>query len=67
MSPALRNHYDPIHFMNRLAKGIQFLAMVVTGVGLIYGIVRNDERMEFTYLGIGIVIFLVGYLLDRKG
>ncbi len=53
--------------MNKFAKGIQFLGMVVTGVGLIFGIARNDERMEFTYLGIGIGIFIVGYFLDRRG
>ncbi|MEP7217985.1 MAG: hypothetical protein ABI876_03665 [Bacteroidota bacterium] len=50
----------------KLAKVIQFGAMVVTGVGLIYGIVQNDERMEFTYLGIGLVIFFLGYVLDRR-
>ena len=40
--------------------------MAVTGIGLIYGIVQNDMAAEFLYLGIGVVIFLAGYVLDRR-
>jgi hypothetical protein len=41
--------------------------MVTTGVGLIYGIAENDMSNEFLFLGCGIVIFIIGYLLDRRG
>jgi len=52
--------------MSKLSKGIQFLGIIVTGVGLIYGIVQNDMRNEFLYLGCGVLIFLIGYLIDRR-
>jgi hypothetical protein len=52
--------------LNKGAKAIQFLGIIVTGVGLIYGIVQNDMRAEFLYLGIGIVIFFAGFVLDRR-
>jgi len=52
--------------MNRFAKVVQFIGIVVTGVGLIYGIAQNDMRQEFTYLGIGLVIFLLGFILERR-
>ena len=52
--------------MNKGAKLIQFLGIIITGVGLIYGIVQNDMSAEFLYLGIGIVIFLAGFVLERR-
>ena len=53
--------------MTKLSKGIQFTGMVVTGVGLIYGIAQNDLSNEFFFLGCGVLIFMIGYLLDRRG
>ncbi len=50
----------------KAAKIIQFLGITVTGVGLIYGIVQNDMGAEFLYLGIGVLIFLAGYVLERR-
>jgi hypothetical protein len=50
----------------KLFKVVQFVGIVVTGIGLIYGIVQNDMRMEFFYLGSGLVIFLLGYILERR-
>ena len=52
--------------MNRAAKLIQFLGIVITGVGLIYGVAQNDMSAEFLYLGIGIVIFLVGAVMEKR-
>lgn len=52
--------------MNKIAKIIQFVGMAITGVGLFYGILQNDMRQEFTYLGLGIVVFLIGYVLERR-
>lgn len=52
--------------MQKLAKPIQFLGIVITGIGLIYGIAQNDMRMEFMYLGTGLVIFLLGFILERR-
>lgn len=52
--------------MFRLGRILQFIGMVLTGIGLIYGIAENDMRMEFLYLGSGIVIFGIGYLIDRR-
>jgi hypothetical protein len=52
--------------MPRVSKIVQFLGIIVTGIGLIYGIVQNDMRLEFLYLGSGIVIFAIGYLLEQR-
>jgi hypothetical protein len=52
--------------MSKLAKAIQFVGMVVTGVGLIYGVAQNDLSNEFFFLGCGVLIFMIGRLLDRK-
>jgi hypothetical protein len=41
--------------------------MVVTGIGLIVGVAENDMGAEFTYLGSGIVIFAIGYVMQSKG
>ena len=52
--------------MSRLPKIVQFLGIVITGIGLIYGIVQNDMRAEFMYLGSGIVVFVIGYFLEGR-
>jgi hypothetical protein len=52
--------------VNRAAKLIQFLGIVITGIGLIYGIAQNDMGAEFLYLGIGIVIFFTGAILEKR-
>ena len=52
--------------MDKVAKGIQFFGMVITGIGLIYGIAQNDMRLEFMYLGSGLVVFLLGFILERR-
>jgi hypothetical protein len=52
--------------VTRIPKIVQFLGIVITGIGLIYGINENDMRLEFMYLGSGIVVFAIGYFLERR-
>ncbi len=52
--------------MTRYAKFIQLLGIVLTGIGLIYGIMENDMRMEFMFLGTGLAVFGVGFLMERR-
>lgn len=52
--------------MNKVAKAIQFIGIAVTGIGLIYGLAQNNMRMEFTYLGAGLLVFLIGFMLERR-
>ena len=55
------------HTVGRLPRIVQLLGMAVTGIGLIVGVAENDMRAEFMYLGSGIVIFAIGYLLQSRG
>ncbi len=52
--------------MPRIAKVVQFAGIVITGVGLIYGVAENDMSAEFLYLGLGISMFVIGYFLERR-
>ncbi len=52
--------------MKHIPKIVQFLGIVLTGVGLIYGIAENDMRLEFMYLGSGIIIFALGVFMERR-
>lgn len=52
--------------MQKIPKLIQFIGMGITGVGLFYGILENDMQYEFMYLGTGIVVFMVGFFLERR-
>jgi hypothetical protein len=52
--------------MSRLPKLVQFLGIVITGIGLIYGIAQNDMQAEFMYLGSGVVVFIIGYVLEGR-
>ncbi|QQS66071.1 MAG: hypothetical protein IPP08_09890 [Chlorobiota bacterium] len=49
-----------------MPKLIQFIGMGITGVGLLYGIIENDMKYEFMYLGTGIVIFLIGFIIEKR-
>ena len=53
--------------MRSAAKLLQLAGIIITGTGLIYGIAENDMSKEFMFLGAGIVVFLIGVLLDRRG
>jgi hypothetical protein len=53
--------------VGRLARIVQLLGMAITGIGLIVGVAENDMRAEFMYLGSGIVIFAIGYLMQSRG
>lgn len=49
-----------------LAKTLQALGMVELLVALYCGIFLKDMGREFTFLALGIVFFLLGWLLERR-
>jgi hypothetical protein len=49
-----------------LGKFLELNGLVLLGFGLLWGVVREDMKGELALLGIGVVIFLAGYLLERK-
>jgi hypothetical protein len=49
-----------------LGKFLELNGLVLLGFGLIWGVVREDMKGELTLLGVGVAIFLAGYLLERK-
>lgn len=52
--------------MQRFARVLQFAGIVVAGIGLFYGIAQNDMRMEFSFLGAGILLFVAGVFLGGR-
>jgi hypothetical protein len=46
------------------AKSLQAAAMAVTALALYVGVTESSLTKEMTMLGIGVVIFLVGKLIE---
>jgi hypothetical protein len=49
-----------------LGKFLELNGMVILGLGLFWGLARDDVRKEIALLGGGVAIFLIGYLIERK-
>jgi hypothetical protein len=49
-----------------LGKFLELNGLVLLGFGLLWGVVREDMKGEMNLLGVGVGLFLVGYLLERK-
>ena len=49
-----------------LGKFLELNGLIVLGLGLVWGVMRQDMRGELTLLGIGVAVFLAGYFLERK-
>ena len=43
-----------------------FKCILLIIIGLLYGIIENDMKYEFMYLGTGIVIFLIGFIIEKR-
>ncbi len=51
-----------------LAKGLELLGLAIVGAGLFYGLAHEAGlKVELSLLGIGGLVFGVGYLLEGKG
>ena len=48
------------------AKALQAAAMAVTGLALFVGLRENSMTKELTMLGIGVLLFLAGRLIEQK-
>jgi hypothetical protein len=49
-----------------LGKFLELNGLVLLGFGLVWGVVREDMKGELNLLAVGVGLFLVGYLLERK-
>lgn len=49
-----------------LGKFLELNGLVLLAFGLVWGLHRGDVRGEIAMLGIGVALFLVGYLLEQK-
>jgi hypothetical protein len=49
-----------------LGKFLEINGLLVLGVGLIGGIFGGDLAGEMKLLGLGAVVFVAGYVLERK-
>ena len=50
-----------------LAQLLQLAGMVVVGAGLVQGLATGDVKRELLLLGIGVVLFVAGWLLAKRG
>jgi hypothetical protein len=48
-----------------LARGIQFLGLVVAGSALFVGLLGHNVRLELLLLGIGAGVFFAGWGLQK--
>lgn len=51
-----------------LAKGLQFIALIVVAQALVVGLVMEQEvalRHQYEFFIVGVVVFLVGYGWER--
>lgn len=52
--------------MYAAGRALQFLGLVVTGIGLFQGVAGGDVRRELVLLALGAAIFFTGWLLQRR-
>ena len=53
--------------MYTAARALQFLGLVVTGLGFFAGVIGGNVRGELTLLGIGAAVFFGGRALETRG
>ena len=54
--------------MGKFGKFLEFLGMVLLPLGLLYGLLEENIRLEVTLLAVGAGVFLLGrYLENRTG
>ena len=51
--------------MPSAARFLQLAGLVVTGVGFFDGVFTGNARRELVFLGIGVLLFFAGRVLDR--
>ena len=51
--------------MMRASRLLQFAGIVVVGVGLIYGVAKNDMTSELIFVVIGVALFAMGRMAAR--
>jgi glucose uptake protein GlcU len=49
-----------------LSRILQFIGIVLVGVGLIYGVAQNDMANEMLFAIIGLVVFVVGRSINGR-
>ena len=49
-----------------LGRLFQLIGLIVLPIGLSYGLLRDNIRVEVQLLGIGGFLFLLGWILARK-
>jgi hypothetical protein len=52
--------------VRNLLKFVQALGIAVTGLGLVFGIVRGSEGDEFLYASIGIALFFIARFVENR-
>lgn len=50
-----------------LSRFLMLLGMGTLVVGLIHGVQTGDSKTELALLGVGVVLFFAGRLVDRPG
>ncbi|HEU5179681.1 MAG TPA: hypothetical protein VFW45_02750 [Candidatus Polarisedimenticolia bacterium] len=49
-----------------LGKFLELNGMVLLGLGLFWGMARDDVKGEIAMLALGAAIFLIGYMLEKR-
>jgi len=49
-----------------LGKFLELNGMVLLGLGLFWGMARDDVKGEIAMLALGAALFLIGYLLEKR-
>jgi hypothetical protein len=52
--------------MSTLARLLQFLGLIVTGLAFFDGVIGGNVRREIVLLGVGGLLFLTGRFLQRR-
>lgn len=50
--------------LTNLGWGLQFLALVVVGIALLFGLAYESMAAELSLMGLGILLFLLGKKLQ---
>jgi len=53
--------------MRALGRTLQFLGLLVTGVGFFWGVFEGNIRGELTLLAVGAGLFFGGRLAEKRG
>lgn len=49
-----------------IGRLLQMMAMIILPFGLLIGLVKNNIQLEVRLLGVGGVMFILGWLLARE-